>query len=203
MSKTLSIPTIKPSETHVSLYHNSPTVQTLTVVAEMRNTSDSRRPSRHPQKRQDHLGHDTAMHTHEDRPFRVLVHVAGTVLFRFIEASALYFVPGPVKLIRTKYRSNSLESRLFRWNCASRESARCSMKVGRGVSRSMGSFSFDGWAVDSARWLTCPRASTGTGAAVVSPMPAAGASAVGECPSLMVERRVRKGAGKQQTNAWV
>lgn len=165
-------------------------------MTETGNTSNSRRPSRHQQKRQDHLGHDTAMHTHEDRPFRVLVHVTGAVLSD--EALALYSVPSVFRFTRTKYRSNSLESCRCRWNCASREPARCSMKVGRGVIRSTESFSFSGWAVDSAWWLACPRTSTGKGAAAVSPVAGAGASAVGECPSVMVDMLEWKRCKKQK-----
>ena len=142
------------------------------------------------------------MHTHEDRPLGVLVHITGTVLYRSVNtASILYpwLPPGPQL---TKYRSNSLESRRLRWNMASRESTRCSMKVGRGVSRPMESCSFNSWAGGSTWWFAEGRTSAGTGAAVLS-LETAGVASAGEslCPSVMVNIRKKKlSCGKE--NAW-
>lgn len=113
MSRTLSIPTIEASEVYVSPCRMIFTVDTLTIVTKSRNTSNSRRPSCHPQKRQDHFGHDTAMHTHEDRPFGVLIHVTGAMLSDSTEL-ALHSARSILRSRRTKYRSNSLESCRFR-----------------------------------------------------------------------------------------
>lgn len=40
------------------------------------NKRDTGGPRAHPEKRQNHLRQDTAMHLHEDGPFRVLLDIA-------------------------------------------------------------------------------------------------------------------------------
>lgn len=49
-------------------------------MTEFANASNCCGPTAHKQKRQDHLGGNTAMHTHEDWPFRMLVHITGAML---------------------------------------------------------------------------------------------------------------------------
>lgn len=146
VNKMLSIPTTEPSRIYVSLVIASQWHRALTAVDVTRNASNSRRPTSHPEKRQDHLGHDTAVHAHEDRPFRMLIHVARSMLLGRVDVSSALSRAKP-GCPHTKYRSNSLESLRCRWNCESREFARCSMNVGRGVRRSPEAFSFTAWSV--------------------------------------------------------
>lgn len=51
-------------------------------MTKLANASNGGGPTAHEGQGQDHLRGNTAMHTHEDGPFRVLVHITGTVLIR-------------------------------------------------------------------------------------------------------------------------
>lgn len=45
-----------------------------------RKDSNSGRPGSDSQKRHDHFWHDTAVHSHHDRPLGMLFHVSGAML---------------------------------------------------------------------------------------------------------------------------
>lgn len=54
--------------------------ETLTRLMVSVNASNGSSPTTNEDNRQDHLRGNATMHTHEDGPFRVLVHATGTML---------------------------------------------------------------------------------------------------------------------------
>lgn len=52
----------------------------LTIMTKLANARNSSGPTANEENGQDHLRGNATMHTHEHRPFRVLVHITGTVL---------------------------------------------------------------------------------------------------------------------------
>lgn len=119
----------------------------LTVMDIFRKDSNGGRPNSDSHDRHDHFWHDATMHSHHDGPLGVFIHVTGSMLSQapvssvlssysmFLSCfwSSIGFIAGYHRL--TKYRSNSLESRRSSWNCESREVAKFSKNVGRGVIR--------------------------------------------------------------------